>query len=1144
MKRIRLTLIIVLVGTLAFAQTSAKQELVSQRIANAISSGKFYMKLSNVVDPVKYMEEGERSMSEVAMTIRLAYRNGVSMTRFNTDMGTTLDNVSISADGYSYKLDEAKKTYTVQPVDAADVEFDTYGKLTFMRQGTCLLNGEKYHFDIWETASGHKLTFYYNSKSVTAIDLGVEEMGVMSLLEFDTHIPKDMYFCLTPEWKRSKTASSTSPDVKAMTGIDTDAMMRQAIQGIDVNDLPEGVDLNSIMGGGNIDMKKMLQQYVKPEDLPEGMSINDVMAMMGSQSDLMGQNGAVRQLEAMKKQRQQNAPQMREALRAQGYSESEIADLMGDYGDTSFFDDAIEDAKKSEKANQAAANAPDAPVCSSPWVDTGESNNLAAGNDLGAIQLGESTNTPRTDYVYIDDFDEAPTLVMRTDLNVTDDGVWLAFDDLSRQINEMSDEDAHQYILQVNSGMLSAMEAGYITGQMVEYAVATCMIDPHPINYNNTGMLFVKVGDNKRALDYFKKAEEMDRQNPAILTNIGECYLATGDGANARRYVDKALASNLTFGPALQLNTTLLLKEGKDMEAVEALFHCAAYYFSDITASQFCNLYMQLHALQAKADATNTTFKATVLDRIFSQKNQALLAQATKAGFNSNGQDKVENAKSFPFPYAPAAIQTTHASLEKMREGAIAVIEAQGKLVDEIMDRDSLQYDLYMSLGFGNMSGSLSGMESTLNQIPEIRGKVDLTSQLTDVVNQGYSLYNQAYNKGKSITLTDARQFWCLMMWTTYYKFLINWAHGYLADVKDDGTVVGDCPETFRRYHRILNANSNLIPVHSEDYSDCTTGCAKSGDEKAALYCLVDCGRSYYKAMSADIIANNTADMYHYTTSIQPILEEYWLRINAMTAYCDNLDMQEYFLTEAMYEINIAWLSPLEGGAKDGHKIENIYNAYVVNFARQAGMRIAEIERQEAEQLEAKKKKDVKLKNYGEKSRPDFGMGIPTPLGRISFMHSDGETTFSFQSAISDKTYSRNMTTGTNTTMTTYTTLADEQKKAPSFKEQVQSWISDKAQGKAKEGIIDIVGKAIFKMDGISEFMPSYEQGGSKQRARTVDAQGNVIDTYNVQQKSYTFGGGPVSATATQTLIRSGASLQTKNHVTFGFGGIDITIGK
>lgn len=1121
----KIMLFFALLPMLAVAQNETRQEVVSKRIADAISSGKFYMELSGVVNPNQYMEEGEQSMSHIVMTLRLAQRNGVSMSRFTSDMGSAISNVSLSIDGYSYILDEAKKTYTAQLVEENGMTSNSFGKLIFMRQGSCLLNGVKYHYDVWRAENGHNLTFYYNSKDVTAVDLGVEGLGVMSLLSFDKRIPNDMYFCLTREWKRGSTMGGGmvgTPDVKAMTGIDTDAMIQQALSQVNPDDLPEGIDLKALMGGkGKVDTQKMIQQYVKEEDLPEGMSMNDLMGMMGNVD--------------MSQMMKNLTPEQQRMMQQQGVDLSQ----MGTMGK-----EMEMERKKLEAANQqitqAAANAPEPPICSVPWTDSSASEQLATGNDLGAVTLTAQVNTPRTDYVYTNDFSDAPKAVIhRTDLNVTDEGVWLAFDDLSKQIEGMGNDEAHDYILSVNSGMLSAVEAGYITGQMVEYAVATCMIAPQPINYNNTGMLFVKVEDNERALLYFEKAAEMDPENPAILTNIGECFLEKKDYATARRYADKALASSPTFGPALQLHTTLLLQEGKHDEAISALFHCAAYYFSDITAAQFFSLWTQLQAEYAKVQGTHGDFKVPVLDRIFSPKNQELLAKATKAGFNSNGQDSPENAKSFPLTYAPAAIQSTYASLELMEKNNHEANKALGKTVNEIMERTDLKYDLYFSLGMKDVTGALSGMEKKLNEIPQVNGKVDMTSTLNEYVNESYTLLNQAYNKDKSITLTDARQFWCLMMWKLYYELQIYWADGYYITKKEDkGVVVGDCPETYRRYHQVLYENSVYDSLAKEKRDESRKGCAGAGDEKAVLRCILDCEKSYFKWISANTIANHTALQQHYKTSVQPLLEEYWLRMNAMTAYCDNLDMQEYFLTDAMHFINGFWMTGLSRAIQDGRNLEQMYDA-LVKMAAAFGEKIQKIEQQEAEQREALKKKDATLKNYGEKDSPDFGIGIPTPIGKISFMHSEGETTFAFESAASGKKYSRNMTTGETTTMTTYTTLADEKNQKPSVFEQVKKWATEDS----KKNITDVVGREFVTKVGIDRFFP-YSENTSRQHARTVDAQGNVTDTYSIQQTSHGFNLGGVSATATKTQIRSGASLRTKNHVTFGFKNFDITIGK
>ena len=204
-KNLWLIALSLMLPALLFAQEASK-ELVSKRLVDAINSGKFYMKTGS---NFRTDDGGEALFAEMQM--ETATKGEVTMNRVNVN---GMKNVILSTNGYNYMLDEANKTYTSQAIEDAQGS-GSMEKLTFVRQGTCQLNGTDYYYDEWKTASGHRLVFYYNSPKVAAIEmmgtgLVSEEMaGPMSLLSFNSSIPKSMYFCLGNEWKKSEGGAST-----------------------------------------------------------------------------------------------------------------------------------------------------------------------------------------------------------------------------------------------------------------------------------------------------------------------------------------------------------------------------------------------------------------------------------------------------------------------------------------------------------------------------------------------------------------------------------------------------------------------------------------------------------------------------------------------------------------------------------------------------------------------------------------------------------------------------------------------------------------------------------------------------------------------------------------------------------------------
>lgn len=1086
-----------------FAQ-DASAELVSKRLVDAINSGKFYMKTGG---SFRIDDGGEALFAEMQM--ETATKGEVTISRVNTN---GMKSVTLSANGYNYMLDEAKKTYTPQAIPDARGG-GTMEKLTFVRQGTCQLNGADYYYDEWKTASGNRFVFYYNSTKVAAIEmmgtgLGSDEMsGPMSLLSFNSSIPKSMYFCLGNEWKKGEGGAS------AMGGIDPSAYVPQNVEG-----LPEGINMKDLMSG-NIDQAALIRKYVKKEDLPKGMTIDDVIAMSSGNANV---NAAMKNF----------TPEQRKMMQQQGVDFKALENMGSQQAAMQ------QQAKQMQQQQQTmTANAPEPPRCGTPWTDNTQGTEMAAGIHLGELTLSGKRPTPRDSYVYLADFQNAPA-GPRIDLNVTDEGVWLAFEEISKEIENMTNEEAVAHVDAISGDALTCAEIDMVTGQIVERAIAACMIYPSSYTYNNAGMLFVHIADDKHALDYFKQAEKIDPENPAVLTNIADCYLASNNTAEVEKYVAKALMFSPDYGPALQMRTTLLLKQGKFEEAIKALFHCAAYYFSDVTASQFFSLMMQLQALESRMDGNNEENFKEVIDRLMSDENKALLKKATMAGFNKKPQAGQPDRRKFEFTYEVASIMHQHKSLKAMSDAFHNDWEALQKRSDELT-RDNTLYQLYFTMGFGSFTQSMDALENELNKITAVQGQANVyQGDNLSFANNSYEMLCKTKGYEGGVSLLDARQFWCMMIWRTYYRLLMDWASGYMAEVQNDGTVLGSCPESYRNYHRVLHHWLELRPKADESYRECLKGSA-STDEITTMRNILGCNRSYWSSYENPSTLNpHSATQQQYVKDIQPILEEYWATMSELAGYCNDATLQEYFLTEAMYDINALWPWGLREAAHDGNNLATWYKMQIIHYEAAIGQRISELKEEEAKKREAMKSKDARLKNYGEKDHPDYGFGINTPFGRIGFMQSDGQTNISFESKLTGKTTIKNLTTGNTTTMTTYKTLADEArekaKKSPS------DWLKD--QGKDK--LIDKVGKTALNTKDMSKFKAGF--GQTRQHARTTDRMGNTVDTGDVHTRSFSIGGGdsPISATATETRHRSGNSFRVKNHLTVNFGTLDFTFGR
>ncbi len=984
-----------------FAQDASK-ELVSKPLADAISSGKFYMKIGG-----DFNVEGMR----VKFVTEMAQKDEVMMNRM--DM-TGRKNVTLSANGYDYLLDEAKKTYTPQPTTSGESNANTFGKLSFMRQGTCQLNGSDYFYDEYRSQNGKKFVFYYNSAKVAAVEMdlgeGMEEMaGPMSLLSFNLSIPKGMYFCLDNSWKKE----ADNPQMGGMIG----------------GQMPE---------------------------------MNDY-------------------------ERQQVAAQLQRLAEQGLVDESQIEKMLG----------------QQMGGSGGSGQAPEPPRCSTPWTDNTQGVELAAGTNLGAITLNGKRPTPRDSYVYASNFREKPAVTgPRMDLNVTDEGVWLAFEQLSKAVEGMTVEQAVDYVNGVSSAALTCAEMNAATGQIIEQAVAACMVNPSSLTYNNAGMLFVHIADDKHALDYFKQAEKIDPENPSVLTNIADCYLAAENTAEAERYVAKALMFTPDFGPALQMRTTLLLKKGKYEEAAEALLQCAAHHFSDITAAQFNSFITYLQNEAVKADGQSVRFEE-VMNRLMPQRNIDLLKEAMKAGFKGTVQAGQPERRTFEWPYEIPSVMLQRKSLKEMADANDDNLRKNRERAKELNDGE---WQIYFMAGAGYDEPDAYAMLCSMH---------------------GY--------EGKP--LLDLRQFWCLQLWQTYYQLRLNWAKGLYADSGSSDGVKGDCPESFRLMYQRFQAIDEKSAQDSEELDKCMES------NEGNLTALVECQRAYY-----DDVRNNELDKLveqkkHYEASVQPVLEEYWATMTEMLGYCNDTRLQEWFVNEMLYDVNRSWLGYISDGAATGEAIYASYYGFVEHPESLLGIYRQKLAEEEAKRREALKSKDVHLKNYGEKDMPDFGGGIPTPIGTIGFMYSDGEMSVSFQNELTGNTTIKNLTTGNTTTMTSYITLADEMRgkeKDKNFFVDPLGWTLDKA----KKALIDKVGNEPLKTVGLDKFKVTSKSDVTRQHARTRDRMGNIVDTGDVTTHSRSVSAAGLTLTASKSRHRSGNSYRTKHHLNVGFGKGYFIIGK
>lgn len=1125
MKRFTLSLLVLLS---AMSATIAG-ELVSQRMVDAINDGKFYMKITGIMN----VEDEEEKMT-LAPILEVAVKDGVAMTR-STDMNMA----SLEANGYNYQLNETAKTYTASKINDNEPRFGNIGRLTFKSQGECQLNGSKYYFDRYRTSSGHTITFYYNTRNVAVIDFGMESSGLgkMSLLSFDTKIPETMYFCLSKEWK-NETYGAESPMADASQYISEDMLKEIDSSG----NLPEGLDIGALMSG-KIDEKALLKQYLKEEDLPEGYSMNDLMGMIEQSENAYSAENYTSTMT------QNRAEMKRILIEGQGYTEAQAEHWLDSHGyNQEYIAEAQASLNEQASLKQMGANAPEPPRCSTPWTDSSQSCELAAGGNMGAITVtGEQTLASA---VYIDQFDTVENIQASLSLEVTDEGIWNAFDAFVEETKNMTQDEAVTYVMQYNEMTLTAAEIGCVTGELIERAVASCMLCPSAVTYNNTGILFAYKNDMENAVKFYEAAEKMAPDNPTVQVNIAEYHFGKGNYVTARRHLNKAIAVAPDYGLAYQILTSINLAEGKPVEAAKTLFKSAETYFSEITAQQFFSLKAAMLGSQVKICDGFDYVK--LFNEIFSPENLELLTKATKAGFDKEVTVPADRQKFDWQLKSHGDLHTTYMALGKREKESDAYLDSLGLRNDRLMEEHPYIAAI-VAMGLGNAQKDFQAIEDLTNAT--IDGKIPggYNIDIPDMPTvDAYAMASQmARGSADGCYLLDARQYWCIYLWQFYFEELLRMQKG---DMYCHNTNKGFWPEVLttlekngdKRLEYLGDAEERL----GKSYIPCDRAyqkCLESADnEMEEWYCKVQ----YYRCLLPlnRAFVNNPYSTYegmklddekmYYTGYIQPILEDYWAKITEMAGYCENQYLKEYILNEATQKIQYEWHKHIAIAHEAGMRIEQQWAIRVQSLEKEIKQAMSIVSQLDMPKIPAIRKSGGTLKNYGEKPKPDFRVAIPLPWGSIGFQRRNDQYSIISENEATGTTKISNLTTGEKIEYSTYESLADKphSQDPNGYAKTLGEWAAKKAAGSVIDAVVKIPGP--FKA---SNFIPKSESKSTRQRMRVMDAEGNVTSTAIVYRNSQTLGTDAISMTRGQTTIRTGNATRTEHHATLNFKFFEVT---
>jgi tetratricopeptide (TPR) repeat protein len=456
--------------------------------------------------------------------------------------------------------------------------------------------------------------------------------------------------------------------------------------------------------------------------------------------------------------------------------------------------------------------------------------------------------------------------------------------------------DQVEYLLTIGDYMALSQAVGGYTGEFLSMAEAATILYPCEYLLNNYATLLMNDWEYAEALIWLEKAAEAGTNNPMVLTNIAECHYRLGNTTSAMDYAARALGAEPDYGLAYLVMTCVHLKNGNDILAMETLFKSMKTVWTERSYELCANLLERVWEAASYDEMPITPFH---LD---------LLGDAVAAGCVPDGRDVPENQISVPFPVGVAGCLTEGESWEATMIAIKSEIDAE--------------FTPYMNSTF-------------------------------------YPMYDG-----------NARQGFCIMFLSAYYEFLIKQAAEYMKvdsyrglggeSVEDVleynphrdrlmpyATEINTLNDAFdRRYRELeqairdemdeLEAKAQKLsdelfvmgvvdPMASvitggggTDEAAWTAEVKKRSEELLALIEYMPIRELELKIAMYDelhplwqqLLVNKAfATDRVYEDLMRPLLEEYWLKLNAMLGYVSG-KRYEY---PALHQINMqAFVNPLD----------------------------------------------------------------------------------------------------------------------------------------------------------------------------------------------------------------------------------------
>ncbi|MBE6114947.1 MAG: tetratricopeptide repeat protein [Erysipelotrichaceae bacterium] len=429
------------------------------------------------------------------------------------------------------------------------------------------------------------------------------------------------------------------------------------------------------------------------------------------------------------------------------------------------------------------------------------------------------------------------------------------------ELLHLNKEQQTDYLLEVGDYMALAMPAKQFDHEFVNMAQAATLLYPNSYLINNYASLQQDMGQYEEAKRWYEKALEIDGNNPIILTNLAHTEYELGDLLKAMELAERAIQVEPNYGLAYLVMTCVHLENGDDMLAIETLFKSMRNTYTETTSDLLRELYKQVRTKANMTSSYNYDRAIAGIDNfidmelgemVLTDYHIELLFEAATAGVTSNGQDILSNQISLPYPADPNDAVLGPNSWEIAAE----VVNNEIKLVlDEI---------------------------------------------------EGYTVGNAEM---------EEKQAWCLAFLQTYYEYQIFKTYETLyrgISFKETGergvdqeheeyTLANIRYDVDDTLHKIFIDNWNTIYRAEMGTWDQIDYLADTPEEYQLMV-------NYYQSQVAPcdqaVVSYAMRRKAMYEESMRPLLEEYWLKMNAMLGYVENEYVRDMYGKRLIATIN------------------------------------------------------------------------------------------------------------------------------------------------------------------------------------------------------------------------------------------------